>query len=38
VGHLGGGFAVDSAPGKGTELRVTLPLAAAAVQPARLPA
>jgi signal transduction histidine kinase len=38
VGHLGGRFAVDSAPGKGTELRVSLPLAAAAAQPARLPA
>jgi len=38
VEHLGGRFAVDSVPGKGTELRVSLPLAAAAAQPARLPA
>jgi signal transduction histidine kinase len=26
VTHLGGTFAVDSAPGRGTALRVTLPL------------
>jgi signal transduction histidine kinase len=35
VGHVGGRLEVESAPGRGTSLRVTLPLAATtAAQPA----
>ena len=37
VGHLGGQLSVESTPGRGTMLRVTLPLAAAA-HPERQPA